>query len=71
MIYILDKHLQKKYIFAFYRYVFSLYECLQNRSFDIKIIRQGNITNPRGSIKKGGNNNDVNKPRIKNLKKIN
>ena len=38
MIYILYKHLQKKYIFGFYRYVFSLYECLQNRSFDVEII---------------------------------
>lgn len=43
MIYILYKHLQKKYIYAFYRYVFSLHECLQNRRFDVEIIN--NLTN--------------------------
>ena len=39
--------------------------------FDIKIIKEGNIINPKGSMKKGGYNSEVNKPKIKNFKKIN
>ena len=39
--------------------------------FVIKIIKEGNMINPRGSMKKGGYNSAVNKPKIKNFKKIN
>ena len=39
--------------------------------FVIKIIKYGNIINPSGSIKKGGYSNEVDKPKIKNFKKIN
>ena len=35
------------------------------------LIRKGKIINPKGSIKKGGNNRAVKIPRIKNLNKIN
>ena len=39
--------------------------------FDIKITKKGNIINPSGSIKKGGYSSEVDKPKIKNFKKIN
>ena len=39
--------------------------------FEIKFTKNGNTTKPKGSIKKGGYNNEVNIPKIKNLKKIN
>ena len=44
---------------------------LQNQKKCRKVIFAGKIKKPKGSIKKGGNNNVDRTPRIKNFNKIN
>ncbi len=46
------------------------FELFKNSSLINKLYKKGNAIKPNGNIKKGGNNNDVKIPQIKNCTKI-